>query len=260
MAQEAAMRTYLCDIIGVTDTTGPNPAARRIAIRDEGLAVLVDLLEFNESGIKTLCASVRKPGGMIVDPNDPGRQMVDPGFHIPAICEKRLKWAAYGARIYHMIGRNINHDSLNRLSLKAFERHSILMTDHDDPEKLHVVSKTFGIVKAMDLVPGHLRNRLGSRNIPLSYIIRDEVQAPALRPLKLDDCVGEEYLSLAEELVIHTPHVGSEYVEDNAKVFQIIQDMVQGTSFESSIKSFQRSRNGRGAYRALCQHNLGSSK
>ena len=36
--------------------------------------------------------------------------------------------------------------------------------------------------------------------------------------------------------------------------------MVQGTSFESSIKSFQRSRNGRGAYRALCQHNLGSSK
>ena len=260
MAQEAAMRTYLRDIIGVTDTTGPNPAARRIAIQEEGLSVLVDLLEFDESGIKTLCASVRKPGGMIVDPNDPNRQIVDPGYHIPAICEKRLKWAAYGARIYQMVGREINYDSLNRLRLKAFERHSILMTDHEDPEKLPVVSKTFGIVKAMDLVPGHLRDRLGSRNIPLSYIIRDEVTPPALRPLKLDDCVGEEYSSLAEELVIHTPHVGSEYVEDNTKVFQIIQDMVQGTSFESSIKSFQRSRNGRGAYRALCQHNLGSSK
>ena len=63
------------------------------------------------------------------------------------------------------------------------------MTDHEDPEKLTVVSKTFGIVKAMDLVPGHLRDRLGSRNIPLSYIISDEVTPPALRPLKLDDCV-----------------------------------------------------------------------
>jgi hypothetical protein len=36
--------------------------------------------------------------------------------------------------------------------------------------------------------------------------------------------------------------------------------MVSGTSFESSIKTFQKSRNGRGAYLALCQHNLGSSK
>ena len=229
-------------------------------IQEEGLSVLVDLLEFDESGIKTLCASVRKPGGMIVDPNDPNRQIVDSGFHTPAICEKRLKWAACGARIYQMIRREINYDLLNRLKLKAFERHSILMTDHEDPEKLLVVSNTFGIVKVMDLIPGHLRDILGSRNIQLSYIIRDKVTPPALRPLKLNDCVGEEYSSLAEELVIHTPHVGSECVEDNAKVFQIIQDMVQGTSFKSSIKSFQRSRNGRGAYRALCQHNLSSSK
>ena len=79
------MRTYLRDIIGFTDTTGSNPAARRITIQEEGLSVLVDLLEFDESGIKTLCASVRKPGGMIVDPNDPNRQIVDPVYHIPAI-------------------------------------------------------------------------------------------------------------------------------------------------------------------------------
>ena len=36
--------------------------------------------------------------------------------------------------------------------------------------------------------------------------------------------------------------------------------MVSGTSFESSIKTYQRSRDGCGAYLALCQHNLGSSK
>lgn len=260
MAQQAAMRTYLRDIVGVSDVTGQNPAARRIAIQDEGLAVITDLLEFDNAGIKTLCASVRKPGGMIVDPNDPNRQIVDPGFHIPAICEKRLKWAAYGARVYRMIGRPIDHDSLNRMRLKALERHSVLMTDHEDPEKLPIVSKTFGIVKAMDLVPGHLRDRLGSRQVPLSYIIRDEDQTPVLEALRVDDCVGTGFTSLADELVVHTPHVGSEFVEDNAKVFHIIQDMVQGTSFESSIKSFQRTRNGRGAYRALCQHNLGSSK
>ena len=260
MAQGAAMRTYLRDIIVVSDTPGPNPGARRVAIQDEGLSVLTDLLEFDEAGIKTLCASVRKPGGLIVDPYDPNRQIADPGFHIPAICEKGLKWAVYGAKMYPLISRPIEQDSLNSLRLKAFERHSILMTDHEDPEKLPVVSKTFGIVKAMDLVPGHLRDRLGSRKVPRAYVIRDEVQPPPLENLKQDDCVGIGFNTLAEELIIHTPHTGSEFAEDNAKVFQILQDMVQGTSFESSIKLYQRSRNGRGAYRALCQHNLGSSK
>lgn len=260
MAQLAAMRTYLRDTIGVTDTPGPNPAARRIAIQEEGLSVIGDLLEFDDSGIKTLCASVRKPGGMITDPNDANRHIVNPGFHIPAICEKRLKWAAYGAKIYHMIGRTFDYDSLNRNRLKALERHSTLMCEHEDPEKLPVVTKTFGIVKAMDLLPSHLRDRLGARKIPLAYVIRETQADPNNHPLQRDDCVGDGFDSLADELIACTPHTGSEYAEDNAKVFQIIQDMVQGTSYESSIKTFQRSRNGRGAYRALCQHNLGSSK
>ena len=69
-----------------------------------------------------------------------------------------------------------------------------------------------------------------------------------------------DFDSIMDELIDYTPHTDDSYAEDNAKVYQILQDMVSGTSFESSIKTFQRSRNGRGAYLALCQHNLGSSK
>ena len=69
-----------------------------------------------------------------------------------------------------------------------------------------------------------------------------------------------DFTSISEELIHYTPHSGEGYAEDNAKVFQILQDMVSGTSFESSIKTFQRRRDGRGAYFVLCQHNLGSSK
>ena len=46
----------------------------------------------------------------------------------------------------------------------------------------------------------------------------------------------------------------------DAKVFQILQELVNGTSFDSSIKAHQRRRDGRAVYLALCQHNLGSSK
>ena len=176
-------------------------------------------MDFDDEGIKTLCSSVRKPGGLVDDPNDPNCQVMDPGFNIPVICEKRLKWAAYGAKIYTMIGRPISHDALNRDRLKEFEKHFILLEEHEDPVKLPIVSKTFGIIKAMDLVPSHLRDRLGSCKVPLSYIIRDSVQPPALQQLQEGSCVGLNYESLSEKLIERTPHVGSEYVEDNAKVF-----------------------------------------
>ena len=61
-------------------------------------------------------------------------------------------------------------------------------------------------------------------------------------------------------MIAHTAHAGPEYVEDNARVFSILLEMVRGTSFESSLKSQQRARNGRGAYFSLLQHNMGSSK
>ena len=61
MADEAAMRVYLRDVIQVADATPAN--ARRVAIQNEGLRVITDFQEFDDDvRIKTLCASVRKPG------------------------------------------------------------------------------------------------------------------------------------------------------------------------------------------------------
>ena len=87
------MRTFLRDVIGIADADGGDPAARRIAIQQEGLEILEDLLEFDKDGIKSLCASVRKPGGQIDDPSNAGQKINNPGFNIPAICEKRLQLA-----------------------------------------------------------------------------------------------------------------------------------------------------------------------
>ena len=260
----AAMRTYLRDVIGVVD-----PVERREAIRLEGLESIQDFAEFEKEDIETLCASVRKPGGTIPNPNAaaPGAPATipNPGFAIPAICEKRLISAAYTAKMYSMIGRDIDNNTMNRARLKKFDAHKRLIDEHQDPEKLPQVTKTFGIIKAMDLVPGHLRERLGLEKVALSYIIRDEVIPPPLEDLvntvdNPNSATGPSFESIMDELIVHAPHSGVAYKEDNAKVFQILQDMVAGTSFESSIKSHQRARDGRAAYQALLKHNLGSSK
>ena len=117
----------------------------------------------------------------------------------------------------------------------------------------------------MDLVPGHLRERLGLEKVALLYIIRKEATPPALQNQvntadNPNSATGPNYDDIMDELIAHAPHTGVAYQEDNAKVFQTLQDMVAGTSFESSIKSHQRARDGRAAYLALMKHNLGSSK
>ena len=205
MADLAAMRTYLRDVIGITD-----PVERRQAIQNEGLNTFKDFAEFDKEGIETLCASVRKPGGTIPNPNaaDAGAPATipNPGHNIPAICEKRLVSAAYTAVIYDMIGRAVTQESLSRTRLKKFAEHKLLISQHEDPEKLPVFSKSFGIMRAMDLVPSHLRERLGVRKVALSYIIRDEVTPPAIPAQAANSATSASYSSIMDELIDYAPH------------------------------------------------------
>ena len=129
----------------------------------------------------------------------------NPGYSIPAICEKRLVSASYTAGIYDMIGRSITQLSMAGARLKKFDAHNLLVSEHEDPEKLPVVSKSFGIMKAMDLVPSHLRERLGVRKVALSYVIRTTV-APAPIPVQANNSpTSADYDSIMDELLISLP-------------------------------------------------------
>ena len=84
-----------------------------------------------------------------------------------------------------------------------------------------MVSKTFGIMKAMDLIPNHLRDRLGVRKVFLAYAIRDKEIGPSVEVSEADSITSANYISLMEELIERTPLTGTAYMEDNAKVFLI---------------------------------------
>ena len=227
-----AMRTYLRDVIGIGDNPGPGAAnLRRVAVQNEGLETIEDFLEFDEECIKVLCNSVRKPGGLMEDVANAGNMMNNPGFSISAISERRMKQASYIARIFNMINRVIDYDSMSRVRLRLFDKYKRLIDSHEDPEKLSAISRTFGIVKAMDIIPCHLRERLGIRKVPLSYVIRENATAANVEPLAPGQATAAIYSSIADELIACTPHTGDGYDEDNAKVYQILQDLVTGTSF-----------------------------
>ena len=141
MADEAAFRTYLRDVIGV-----PDPREFQMAIQDQGLVFIEDFLEFDKEAIETLCTSIRKPGGTIANPdvgspNAPA-EIPNPGFSVLAICEKRLISAACIANVYDMVERDITSDTLSHACIKKYEAHHTLMDNHEDPERLQAVSRT----------------------------------------------------------------------------------------------------------------------
>jgi len=135
-AAAAEIRNFLSNVIGMVDAAGCDVNARRQAVMDEGLSTMQDLSEFNEEDVKTLCSLVRKPGGTIVNPNNPVERISNPGHSIPAIAEKRLKLACYGAAIYWTLDRPIDANSLNQNRLRDFEKHQETVEEHQDPESL----------------------------------------------------------------------------------------------------------------------------
>ena len=63
-----------------------------------------------------------------------------------------------------------------------------------------------------------------------------------------------------DELIAYCPHNGVEYAEDNAAFLQALVVMTKDTVHASSVKPHVSARNGRAAYFALTQHNMGNSK
>ena len=66
--------------------------------------------------------------------------------------------------------------------------------------------------------------------------------------------------SLVEELIARLPHNGPIFKNDNATVFQKVEEAARGTSCESTIKAFSRKKDGRGAYLALISNHAGDVK
>ena len=270
MAAVQATRAYLRTIIGL----GANAegTARANAIIEEGLSDLEDLYELaDDNGVKTLCANVRKPAGTIAQPgwiapnpnpnNVQAPRIPRPGQTIPAMCEQRLALAAYAAKIYNSLGREVNATALSRRQLMSFKSHKDMVENHNEPESLPDISKTFTVMKFLDQLPTHLREMLGVANIPLAYIIRETLTPPNPLPALITDRPWSNgKTSIMDELIAHFPHEGPAYEADNAQVFSLLAATLSGTSSMASITRYQRTRNGRQAYLDLVTHNLGSAK
>jgi hypothetical protein len=221
-----------------------------------------DFLLLEEKDIGDVCANVRKPGGMVPNPNHDPQNIVagvpsmipNPGIQLGHIYEKRLKLLRYYLHHLERIQRTMNPATATVGRLTSCYR---LKDTEDDAEDLDLPSKLTRIEKVRDVLEdmdNYLVRKLGSSGLPLAYVVREEVAVPigALDP-------GYGLPTISEEMIARGPHTGTHFQMDNNEVWQMIRHVTHGGPGWIWVQSHQRAYDGRQAYLAIKMHYLGES-
>ena len=159
-----------------------------VQMQQEGIQSVADLADFQKQSLQQLADNLRKPGGRVPDP-DPnaalGATIPMPAFTYGAKSQKRLTVACDLVRFYQTVGRDLTAANIQwnqvmsnfEIQWKAHKDRK----DEDDPD-VPKITKALPIIKWTEAFQDFLNRVIGSRMIPLAYVIQIDPQVPGPAP------------------------------------------------------------------------------
>jgi hypothetical protein len=230
------------------------PHATVVHLVTEGIDTVDDLSEFHKKDIENIAANLRRPVVQGAAPLTLGAKSV-----------KRLIVACDLVRYYDTIGRTMTPGNLQwNTVMKNFELQWKALEDKKDGDEPDTpkISKGLNIMRWSEAFNDTLNRYIGVRMIPLAYVVRtDDVVAPNVAPaIAPGQPHSTEHGSVEEELIARASHVHALYRQDNASVYYKLEEATRGTNYAASIKPFQRSKDGRAAFKAIINQFAGVDK
>ena len=245
-----------------------------LRITHEGITNYESLLDFDKKSIQLLPSICKEKINAIPvdDANGITAEAEVSGANISAISVQRLIVATQAASYYKSISRTMHATNMHYTNVLAdFKQEWEAYKDLrglDEPKvpKINDRDGDRKIIRWAPIFQDAMSRMYGSKG-PLSYVLRDASEVPSELndPLISNDAgtivsyYGESG-SLLEELIKRLPHSGPIFLNDNSTVYGKIEEAVRGTSVESTIKSFARRKDGRGAFEALISNHAGDTK
>ena len=243
------------------------PHTTVVQLQVEGITVIQDLADFDKDTLQQLADNLRKPAGGIPDPNPAGAAgatIPTPSFVFGAKSQHHISVACEIVRYYNAVGCDITAANMQwTQEIKNFEDQWKALKGHkeDDDPDVPKISKSLPIIKWTEAFQDFLHQVIGVRMISLAYMTRAVVEVLVVVPaLENNRPHSEEHGSVENELITRALHEHELFREDNAKVYYHLEEATRGTSYAASIKPFQRSKNGCGAWVALTNQNAGRDK
>lgn len=231
----------------------------RVHLATEGIDMVEDLAEFaEEDSWRQVIDNCRRPPKIL---NAAGNLVEQEAFHLGAKSLRRLQVAAKCVHYYLAVGRDLSPPIMQWSTvLKNFEEEwKAIMKLKDDDTELPKITNKVGIVKWIEAYESYASTKLGVRDAPLSYVIREVAIVPPAPPIETGKPYSTEHGSVKHEMIARLSHQHALFKVDNAAVFDDIEEATRGTKFASSIAPFKRTKNGRGALLALKDQHAGKA-
>ena len=222
------------------------PHATVVQLAQEGIESVHDLQDFDKDSLQQLADNLRRPGGRVPDPNPAaaaqGATVPTPPFVFGAKSQKRLLVACDLVRYYDTVGRDLTAGNLQWTHvMKNFEIQwkALKTRKNDENPDVPKITKTLPIIKWTEAFRDFLNRVIGVRIIPLSYVIRQDVEVPgAAPPLLLNQPHSIQHGSVEEELIARASHTHALYRDNNASVYHYLEEATRSTVYAASIKPF----------------------
>ena len=238
-------------------------AATYDQLATEGIITAGDLAEFSNDDFTALAASLRRPPA-VPDPANAAVLVPQAPFVLGAKSLKRLKIAAEAVRYYDSIGRTLTPGNLRySTTLKSFELQWKSLKERKDNDQPDVpkLTKNLKIIAWSEAFTDFLARVIGVRNAPLTYVIRPEVDVPAVAPpLIARHPHSAEHGSVEGELIARLSHTSPIFRDDNNSVYHFLEEATRGTVYGKTLKPFTRAKNGREAYLSVISQHAGEDK
>lgn len=222
------------------------PPATVALLAAEGISQPSDLEEFGDEAIKAIAKTIRAGGGVFAQKS-----------------VQRIQKAAKLVKYYATVGRDPTPANMRFTVIKGFtETWEYLekKQDKDEPDTPKI-TKNLAIMQWSQAFEDNLSRIIGSRLIPLSYVIREEANPAGPVPdAQANRAYADIYENIEKEMIALASHDHALYQADNAEVYHKLEEATRSTSYAASIKPFSRQQNGRGAYLALIGQHAGKEK
>jgi hypothetical protein len=222
-----------------------------LALNDEGITIPEDLIDFEDDDIDNMARNL----GKIPTPN---------AIRLSAICVKRLKIAAACARFYKSIGRDLSKLNMSYAVMSVFwKQWQALTSQKKDKDKsvFPKMDRNTSILKWTEAAANSFGSLIGSRNAPLSYVIRPDKERPDPIPaLSIGKPWSEAYGSIRNEMEFCLDHDHPVFDDDNKAIFDLLHDALQGTAFGATINPHKKKKDGRKAWFALMRQYAGKDR
>jgi hypothetical protein len=192
MAALNGMRTML-------NRFGFTVAASQVIMDEQGLESLEEIKLLTDDEIKSLYRVIRRPGGMIPGPSNPGNVPVNNSSTLVILrAENHLKLLVLFLGHQERVNRRSDAANITLDTILAFRELRDFDKPPDDPPPINATDWT----KTMESVHEYLRSYLGDCKIPLAYVVRKDDAIPVDNPVGQYATVQDAMIACARHFTI----------------------------------------------------------